>query len=30
MVDFDFELAHQEKTLTQAGHVFTPRGVASQ
>jgi GDPmannose 4,6-dehydratase len=30
MVDFDFELACQEKTLTEAGHVFTPRGVASQ
>jgi GDPmannose 4,6-dehydratase len=30
MVDFDLELARQEKTLTEAGHVFTPRGVASQ
>lgn len=29
MVDFDLELARQEKTLTEAGHVFTPRGVAS-
>ena len=30
MADFDLELARQEKTLTEAGHVFTPRGVASQ
>ena len=30
MVEFDLELARQEKTLTEAGHVFTPRGVASQ
>ena len=28
MVDHDLELALQEQTLTQAGHVFTPRGVA--
>ena len=30
MVEFDLELARQEKTLTEAGHVFAPRGVASQ
>ena len=30
MVDNDLELARQEKTLTEAGHVFTPRGAASQ
>src|SRR5215208_5483578 len=30
MVDHDFELARQEKTLTDAGHVFLPRGRASQ
>ena len=30
MVDSDFELARQERTLTEAGHIFTPRGVASQ
>ena len=30
MVDHDLELARQEKTLTDAGHVLTPRGVASQ
>jgi GDPmannose 4,6-dehydratase len=30
MVEYDLELARQEKTLTEAGHVFTPRGVASQ
>ncbi|WP_047866011.1 GDP-mannose 4,6-dehydratase [Rubrobacter aplysinae] len=30
MVDFDFELARQEKTLKEAGHAFVPRGVASQ
>jgi GDPmannose 4,6-dehydratase len=30
MVDFDFELARQEKTLKEAGHAFIPRGVASQ
>lgn len=30
MVEHDFELARQEKTLTEAGHVFLPRGVASQ
>jgi GDPmannose 4,6-dehydratase len=29
MVDHDMELALQERTLTRAGHVFTPRGVAS-
>jgi GDPmannose 4,6-dehydratase len=29
MVECDFRLAHQEKTLTEAGHVFTPRGVAA-
>lgn len=28
MVDHDLELALQERTLTQAGHVFTPRGIA--
>jgi GDPmannose 4,6-dehydratase len=30
MVDFDLELARQEKTLAEAGHVFLPRGAASQ
>ena len=30
MVEGDLELAAQEKTLTDAGHTFTPRGVASQ
>ena len=30
MVDYDLELARQEKTLTEAGHVFLPRGVAAQ
>lgn len=30
MVDSDFEIARQERTLTEAGHIFTPRGVASQ
>jgi GDPmannose 4,6-dehydratase len=30
MVDSDFELARQERTLTEAGHIFMPRGVASQ
>ncbi len=30
MVGFDYELARQEKTLTDAGHIFTPRGVAAQ
>lgn len=30
MVVHDLELARQERTLTDAGHVFTPRGVASQ
>jgi GDPmannose 4,6-dehydratase len=30
MVEFDLELARQEKTLAEAGHVFAPRGVASQ
>ncbi len=30
MVEFDIELAHQEKTLIDAGHVFLPRGVATQ
>jgi GDPmannose 4,6-dehydratase len=30
MVEFDLELARQEKTLTDAGHVFMPRGVATQ
>jgi GDPmannose 4,6-dehydratase len=30
MVDHDLELARQENTLTEAGHVFLPRGVASQ
>ena len=29
MVENDLELALQERTLTEAGHVFTPRGVAS-
>lgn len=28
MVDSDLELARQEKTLAEAGHVFTPRGAA--
>jgi GDPmannose 4,6-dehydratase len=28
MVDFDLELARQEKTLSEAGHVFMPRGAA--
>lgn len=30
MVDHDLELARQEKTLMDAGHVFTRRGVASR
>lgn len=30
MVDSDFELARQERTLREAGHIFAPRGVASQ
>jgi GDPmannose 4,6-dehydratase len=30
MVEFDLELARQENTLTEAGHVFAPRGAASQ
>jgi GDPmannose 4,6-dehydratase len=30
MTDHDLELALQEKTLTEAGHIFTPRGVACQ
>lgn len=30
MVDYDLELARQERTLTNAGHVFRPRGVAAQ
>jgi GDPmannose 4,6-dehydratase len=30
MVDHDFELARQERTLTDAGHVFWLRGKASQ
>ncbi len=30
MVEHDLELARQEKTLTDAGHVFLPRGVAAQ
>ncbi|MBA2344263.1 MAG: GDP-mannose 4,6-dehydratase, partial [Rubrobacter sp.] len=30
MVEFDLEIARQEKTLTEAGHIFTPRGTASQ
>lgn len=30
MVEHDLELARQEKTLTEAGHLFLPRGVASQ
>ncbi len=29
MVEFDLELARQEKTMTEAGHVYRPRGVAS-
>jgi len=29
MVDSDLEFARQEKTLTEAGHVFMPRGMAS-
>lgn len=29
MVDHDLELARQERTLTDAGHVFVPRGVAN-
>jgi GDPmannose 4,6-dehydratase len=29
MVDFDLELAAQEKTLAEAGHVFTARGLAA-
>jgi GDPmannose 4,6-dehydratase len=29
MVDADMELARQEKTLREAGHVATPRGLAS-
>lgn len=28
MVDSDFELARQEKTLKEAGHTFVPRGIA--
>jgi GDPmannose 4,6-dehydratase len=30
MVEHDLKLADQERTLTDAGHVFWPRGVASQ
>lgn len=30
MVNFDLELARQEKTLTEAGHTFTRRGAAVQ
>ena len=30
MVEHDLELARQERTLTEAGHVFAPRGVATQ
>ena len=30
MVEFDLELARQEKTLTEAGHVIAPRGAATQ
>jgi GDPmannose 4,6-dehydratase len=30
MVEFDLELARQEKTLTEAGHIFAPRGAATQ
>ncbi len=30
MVEHDIELARQERTLTDAGHVFLPRGVAAQ
>ena len=30
MVDYDYELALQERTLKEAGHLFTPRGVAAQ
>jgi len=30
MVEHDLELARQEKTLTEAGHVFTMRGTAAQ
>jgi GDPmannose 4,6-dehydratase len=29
MVDHDLELARQERTLTDAGHTFVPRGVAN-
>jgi len=30
MVEFDLELARQEKTLTEAGHIISPRGAATQ
>lgn len=30
MVEHDLELSRQERTLTEAGHVFAPRGVATQ
>ena len=30
MVDNDYEIALQERTLKDAGHLFTPRGVAAQ
>ena len=30
MVDYDYEMALQERTLREAGHLFTPRGVAAQ
>ena len=30
MIEHDLEIARQEKTLTEAGHIFLPRGVASQ
>ena len=30
MVDNDYEIALQERTLRDAGHLFTPRGVAAQ
>jgi GDPmannose 4,6-dehydratase len=30
MVEHDLELARQERTLTEAGHVFAPRGVATR
>ena len=29
MIEHDLELARQEKTLTEAGHVVTLRGVTS-